>query len=158
MTSRERLLTVLRGGRPDRVPVTLYEHSPFNDDWVNREPTYALLIAMERRYGDSFVFAPVDDCPIFLGDPNVVRGTEERHADGTLVMTTQIVVAHADDSTELCLRKMKQAGCRHLPVVEGKELIGMLSLRDLLLIDISEKDDKIEFLHSYMFHVRPTAS
>jgi len=88
----------------------------------------------------------------------VARGIDPSTTMVGMVMTTQIVVAHADDSTELCLRKMKQAGCRHLPVVEGKELIGMLSLRDLLLIDISEKDDKIEFLHSYMFHVRPAAA
>ena len=78
MTSRERLLTVLRGGRPDRVPVTIYEHSPFSDDWPNREPSYAPLIELEARFGDSFVRAPID-CPVFLGDPNVVRGTIKAH-------------------------------------------------------------------------------
>ena len=90
MTSRERLLTVLRGGRPDRVPVTIYEHSAFNDDWPNHEPTYAPLLALERKYGDSFVRAPVEDCPIFLGDPNVVSGSQKRQPDGTLVRTTEI--------------------------------------------------------------------
>jgi CBS domain-containing protein len=69
------------------------------------------------------------------------------------VMTTNIVVALADDSYESCLKKMKQANCRHLPIVEGSELIGLISLRDLLQVDISEKDDRIEFLNNYMFHV-----
>jgi CBS domain-containing protein len=48
---------------------------------------------------------------------------------------------------------MKQANCRHLPVVDGDQLVGVISLRDLLQVDISEKDDTIEFLNSYMFHV-----
>ncbi len=91
MTSRERLLTVLRRGRPDRVPVTIYEFAPYNtEEWFNSEPSYAPLIELERRYGDSFVRAPLDDCPVLLGDPNNVHGTQARHADGTLVNTTEI--------------------------------------------------------------------
>ncbi len=89
VTSRERLLTVLRRGRPDRVPVTIYEHSPFTGDWANDEPSYAPLMDLQRRYGDSFVFAPID-CPVFLDDPNAVRGREDRHSDGTVVKTTEI--------------------------------------------------------------------
>lgn len=69
------------------------------------------------------------------------------------VMTKTIVVAQSDETHEDCLRKMKQANCRHLPVVEGESLIGVISLRDLLQVDIHEKDDKIEFLNNYMFHV-----
>jgi len=90
MTSRERLLTALRRGRPDRIPVTVYEHSSFNDDWPNHEPSYAPLLDLERRCGDSFVRAPVEDCPIFLGDPNVASGSQQRHADGTLLNVTEI--------------------------------------------------------------------
>jgi hypothetical protein len=74
---------------PDRVPVTLYEYSPYGDDWVHQEPSYAPLLDLERQYGDSFVFAPVD-VPILLGDPNVSRGTEERVADGAVVRTIQL--------------------------------------------------------------------
>ena len=69
------------------------------------------------------------------------------------VMTSNLVVASADETYESCLRKMKQANCRHLPVVEGDKLVGFISLRDLLQVDISEKDDTIEFLNNYMFHV-----
>jgi len=89
MTSRERLLTALRRGRPDRVPVTIYEHSPYNDDWANEEPSYGPLLELQRRYGDSFVFAPVES-QIFLGDPNAVRGRQERQGDGAVVRVTEI--------------------------------------------------------------------
>lgn len=83
---------MLRGDRPDRVPVTIYEHSPFSDNWTNREPSYAPLIELERVYGDSFVSAPID-VPVLLGDPNVSRGAEETHSDGTVVRTTEIETA-----------------------------------------------------------------
>ncbi|MBI5474000.1 MAG: CBS domain-containing protein [Ignavibacteriae bacterium] len=69
------------------------------------------------------------------------------------VMTVELVVAASDETHEDCLRKMKVANCRHLPIVEGENLIGVLSLRDLLQVDLHEKEDKIEFLNNYMFHV-----
>lgn len=69
------------------------------------------------------------------------------------VMTTNIIVADVDETHDDCLKKMKQANCRHLPVVDGQTLVGMISLRDLLDVDIHEKDDAIHFLTDYMFHV-----
>lgn len=69
------------------------------------------------------------------------------------VMTTNLVVATTDETHDDCLIKMKQANCRHLPVVEGGTLVGIISVRDLLDVEIHEKDDKIQFLHDYMFHV-----
>jgi CBS domain-containing protein len=69
------------------------------------------------------------------------------------VMTTELVVAAADETHEDCLKKMKAANCRHLPIVDGETLIGIISVRDLLDVEIHEKEDNIQFLHNYMFHV-----
>ena len=85
----------------------------------------------------------------------IAQRLDPRSTSVESVMTSQIVVASVDEGYESCLRKMKQASCRHLPVVEGDRLVGVISLRDLLQVDISEKDDKIEFLNAYMFHVAP---
>jgi CBS domain-containing protein len=71
------------------------------------------------------------------------------------VMSRDLVVAQAGDSHEDGLRKMKQAGCRHLPVVEGDRLMGMVSLRDLLQIDLSEKDEEIRWLNAYIHFIPP---
>jgi len=71
------------------------------------------------------------------------------------VMTTTIVVAESDESYESCLKKMKQAHCRHLPVVKGDQLLGIVSLRDLLMIDLDEKERHLEYLHSYIYTVPP---
>lgn len=71
------------------------------------------------------------------------------------VMTRELVVASIDETYESCLKKMRLAGCRHLPVIDDNKLVGFISLRDLLQVEISEKDDKLEFLNNYMFHVSP---
>lgn len=71
------------------------------------------------------------------------------------VMTRDLVVAHSGDSHEEGLRKMKQAGCRHLPVVDGDRLVGMVAQRDLLQIDLSEKDEEIRWLNAYIHFIPP---
>jgi len=71
------------------------------------------------------------------------------------VMTRELVVAQVGDSLEDALRKMKQASCRHLPVVEGDRLVGMVSLRDLLQIDLTQKDEEIRWLNAYIHFIPP---
>jgi CBS domain-containing protein len=83
-------------------------------------------------------------------DPASVRVQE--------VMTRELVVGDAADDYDAALRKMRKANCRHLPIVDGDSLLGVISLRDLLQVDINEKDDKIEFLTNYMFHVNADAT
>lgn len=66
------------------------------------------------------------------------------------VMTQNVIVIEAQDTPEYTLQIMKQENIRHIPVIEGKDLIGMISMRDLMLYDMSEKDEKIELLNSYI--------
>ncbi len=74
------------------------------------------------------------------------------------VMTSKIVVADADEGFESCLRKMQQAHCRHLPIVSGEQLIGVVSLRDLLMMDLDEKERNLEYLQSYIYTIPPGAA
>ena len=71
------------------------------------------------------------------------------------VMTRDLIVAGVDDTQEMCLRKMKGANCRHLPIVSGDTLLGIISLRDLLQVELSDRQEKLEFLTDYLFHVPP---
>jgi len=71
------------------------------------------------------------------------------------VMTRDLVVAAAADSHDEGLRKMKQAGCRHLPVVEGGRLVGMVAQRDLLQVDLTAKDEEIRWLNAYIHFIPP---
>ena len=72
------------------------------------------------------------------------------------VMTSNPVVVDARSTVEQCLRIMNQAKCRHLPVVSGGNLVGILSIRDLLQSDIREKDDEIEMKRAFIHYVPPS--
>jgi CBS domain-containing protein len=49
------------------------------------------------------------------------------------VMTANPRSVPADESIEECLFIMRELGFRHLPIVDGKELKGLVSLRDVLM-------------------------
>lgn len=66
------------------------------------------------------------------------------------MMTDKVIVIEATDSPDYALQIMKQENIRHMPVIEGKDLIGMVSMRDLMLYDMNLKDEKIELLNSYI--------
>jgi CBS domain-containing protein len=70
------------------------------------------------------------------------------------VMTKELIATNINDSWEECLVIMKKKGIRHLPVIEDDRLAGVVSLRDLMQIDVEEKEQKIDVLHSYI-HYNP---
>lgn len=66
------------------------------------------------------------------------------------VMTAKVIVVESHDTPEYCLKIMKQENIRHMPVREVNDLIGMISIRDLMLYDSNLKEEKIEMLNSYI--------
>lgn len=69
------------------------------------------------------------------------------------VMSTELVVAEVQESHETCLRRMQQARVRHLLVLSEGRLAGILSLRDLLVVEIHEKDEAISLLNAYVHYI-----
>ena len=63
------------------------------------------------------------------------------------VMTKALVAARPEEEIGSALQKMQSLGCRHLPVVDEGNLIGMLSLRDLLKIDDDNNRARASFLN-----------
>jgi CBS domain-containing protein len=56
------------------------------------------------------------------------------------VMTANPKAVSVDETIENCLFLMREFGFRHLPIVDGKELKGLVSSRDILLRYISQKE------------------
>jgi len=74
---------------------------------------------------------------------------EGRNPDDTRVdsvMTRDIIVAAPADDINEALQKMHECNCRHLPVVQGGNLVGMISIRDLLQVDDDANRAKATFL------------
>lgn len=69
------------------------------------------------------------------------------------VMSTSLIVADIGESHDVCLRRMQQARVRHLLVLENGRLVGILSLRDLLGVEIDERDEAITLLNAYVHYI-----
>jgi CBS domain-containing protein len=86
----------------------------------------------------------------------VLKGLDPAKVRVEQVMTTDVLVCHPDESYYDALAKMQQARVRHLPVVRGEELVGMLSIRDLRAQEEFDRDFQLQALNDYVYHVPPS--
>jgi len=66
------------------------------------------------------------------------------------IMTTNVNYAEPDHSVEQCMSLMTEKRLRHLPVMDGDKVVGMLSIGDLVKEVISEQQSTIEMLEKYI--------
>lgn len=66
------------------------------------------------------------------------------------IMTTKVAVCSPDTTLESCRSAMTSNKLRHLPVVDGKRLVGMVSIGDLMAFERAEQEQTIRWLHEYM--------
>ncbi|HSE98224.1 MAG TPA: CBS domain-containing protein [Blastocatellia bacterium] len=85
----------------------------------------------------------------------VAAGRDPKSIKVADVMTTELTMAAPDESYADGISKMHQARCRHLPVLEENKLLGLVSLRDLLEVDVDEKAEEIRLLNTYINYVPP---
>src|SRR6476620_10626739 len=68
------------------------------------------------------------------------------------IMTTKIVFATPDEAFQDAVQLMDAANIRHLPVVDDGALLSMISVRDLLRVELHARREEIRYLKEYMFH------
>ena len=98
-----------------------------------------------------------------FSERDIVRRVVDRGLDPAVtpvgeVMTTDLVVAQADVDYRSAMRAMDQSNIRHLPVVSGNDLLSMLSIRDLMRVDLEDKGQEIRALHEYLYQVPPVGA
>jgi CBS domain-containing protein len=80
----------------------------------------------------------------------VAEGRDPARTRVSEVMTAHPLTVDIRDSIEHCMVLMKQHGFRHLPICDGKKLKGIVSLRDILLRDLTEKDEEVRMMRAYI--------
>lgn len=80
----------------------------------------------------------------------VAEGKDAAHIKVSAVMTEDPLTIAPNDNLETCMTLMKRHGFRHLPVCSGKEVKGVISLRDILLQNLDEKDDEVRMMRAYL--------
>jgi CBS domain-containing protein len=102
----------------------------------------------------------VDDSGKLLGvfsERDVVKRVVVQHRDPAVVKIGDVLselraVINCDETPHQALERMELIGTRHLPVVDGDRWVGMLSMRDLMRVELSEQGDEIKLLHEYIQH------
>ena len=65
------------------------------------------------------------------------------------IMSTRVICARLDQTVEECMAVMTAKAVRHLPVLEHKELVGIVSIGDMVKCIIADQKFTIEQLEHY---------
>jgi len=78
---------------------------------------------------------------------------EGRQAQSTLVkdvMTRNVYTVTTDTSMEECIALMSRHHIRHLPVVENGQLVGLVSIRDIMQAALEDKEHAVKGIEDYI--------
>ena len=79
-----------------------------------------------------------------------LKGKSSKEIKVREIMTTSVVCINEDRKVDECLALMTEKRIRHLPVIDGDALIGIVSLGDLVKSIIKEQSFTIDQLESYI--------
>ena len=82
----------------------------------------------------------------------VLQGRESRSTPVRDIMTSNVLTVTRESTTTECMELMTNERIRHLPVVESDEIIGLISIGDVVRAVIEEQRFLIEQLESYITH------
>ena len=66
------------------------------------------------------------------------------------IMTSHVLVVAPQTGTRACMAIMREKKIRHLPVVDGSKVVGMISIRDIMDDLIEDHEHTISQLESYI--------
>ncbi len=80
----------------------------------------------------------------------VLRGKSSKDTPVENVMTSRVIFVRPDQTTDDCLALMTVKHVRHLPVIEAGDLVGIISIGDVVKSIVADKDHTIEQLKNYI--------
>lgn len=80
----------------------------------------------------------------------ILRGKSSQDSPVREIMTERVVYARPEQTVPECMALMTNKRIRHLPVLEGERLVGVLSIGDLVKETISEQEFIIRQLENYI--------
>jgi CBS domain-containing protein len=80
----------------------------------------------------------------------ILHGRSSQDVHVREIMTAEVITVDPERTVEECMALVTQKRIRHLPVVEGSKLIGMVSIGDLVKEVIAEQEQTIKQLESYI--------
>lgn len=66
------------------------------------------------------------------------------------IMTTNLIVARKNDDLDYVRAVMTKNRVRHLPIIDNKKLIGLISMGDVVNAQVNEKDVELRYYKEYI--------
>ena len=66
------------------------------------------------------------------------------------IMTTNLIVARKNDDLDYVRAVMTKNRVRHLPIIDNKKLIGLISMGDVVSAQVNEKDVELRYYKEYI--------
>lgn len=79
-----------------------------------------------------------------------LQGRNSKDSRVAEIMTAEVVTVTAKTSTQECMALMSTRKIRHLPVLDGSQVLGMISIRDIMDDIIADHEDTIATLQNYI--------
>ena len=115
----------------------------------------ALILMSENNIG-AIIVVDNNDSPIGIFSERdyarkiILKGKSSKDTLLDEVMTKELITVTKNYRIDQCMKKMNEKGIRHLPVIENKKIVGIISIRDVLKIMMKEQKELIDHLQKFI--------
>ena len=115
----------------------------------------ALILMSEKNIG-AIIIVDNNDFPIGIFSERdyarkiVLKGKSSKDTLLDEVMTKELITVTGDYKVDHCMEIMSEKKIRHLPVLENKKIVGIISIGDVLKIMIKEQKELIDHLQKFI--------
>ncbi len=80
----------------------------------------------------------------------ILGGRDPSKTPVSEVMSTELTKADESTTVEEGMQLMRQCGCRHLPVLRGSDVVGFISMRDLMMVELERTTEELDHMRNYI--------
>ena len=80
----------------------------------------------------------------------ILKGRSSQTTTVSEIMSTDVITTTGQETVQVCMNHMTRRKIRHLPVVEDGQVMGMISIGDLVNAVIADQQEEIQHLEHYI--------